>query len=243
LSRPNGGYISGYVAPRSDSSVGVWSLRDVTQAQRDGLWFTPDPLFGNVTLLLRGRGSNNSTTFTDDSSSARSVTATGSAVISTTRAKWGSSSIFVPNGSSITLGTAQPNLIGTGDFTIESWLWLSAAGVLGQEDGNYFSLSSGNAIAVFRTTSTSNANPTVNIPNRWVHVCMMRSGTIGYIFIDGILSFAVAIGAGANTWTASAFVLSCSGAAGIYAQDIRVTTAARYPTAGFTPPRGGLPPR
>jgi len=244
MSRPDGGFLSGYASPRPDAAVGVWSLRDVAQAQRDGLWFAPDPLFSSVTLLLRGRGSNNSTTFTDDSSSARSVTATGSAVISTTRAKWGSSSIFVPNGGSVTLGTSPPNLIGTGNFTIEAWLWLSAAGALGQTDGNYLSLGSGTAIAVFRApTTATNANAGVSIPNRWVHVCMMRSGTTGYIFIDGISPVAVAIGSGNNGWTTSAFALSCSGAAGLYAQDIRVTSSARYSTSGFTVPKGGLPTR
>jgi hypothetical protein len=242
-SRPDGGWIAGYTAPRPDAAVGVWSVRDVAQSQRAGLWFTADPLFSSVTLLLRGRGTNGSTTITDDSSSARSLSATGSAVISTTRAKWGSSSIFVPNGGSITLGTSPPNLIGTGNFTIEAWLWLSATASLGQTDGNYLALSSGSAIAVFRAPSAANANAGVNIPSRWVHVCMMRSSTVGYLFLDGISSAVVSVGSGNNTWTTSAFALSCSGAAGIYAQDIRVTSSARYSTAGFTPPLGGLPTR
>jgi hypothetical protein len=222
----------------------VWSLRDVAQAQRDGLWFAPDPLFSSVTLLLRGKGSNNSTTFTDDSSSARSVTATGSAVISTTRAKWGSSSIFVPNGGSVTLGTSPPNLIGTGNFTIEAWLWLSASGSLGQGDGNVITLSASNAIATFRAGAfTGSYNPSVNLANRWVHVCMMRTGTVGQIFLDGLLYGGVTIGASNNNWTTSAFALSCSGTAGLYAQDIRVTSSARYSTSGFTPPKGGMPTR
>jgi len=244
MSRPDGGYVAGYVAPRSDAAVGVWSLREVAQAQRDGLWFSPDPLFSTVTLLLRGHGTNGSTTITDDSSSARSVTASGSAVISTTRAKWGSTSIFVPSGGSISLGASPPNLVGSGNFTIEAWIWNGAAGTLGQLDGNYISIGSGNIIGVFRASSGSGiANPSVNIPSRWVHGCMMRSGNVGYVFLDGTNIGAVAVGAGTNNWTASAFALSCSSGAGIYAQDIRVTPSARYSTAGFTPPLGGLPTR
>jgi hypothetical protein len=49
-----------------------------------------DPSFSNIVLLLHMDGSNNSTTFTDSSSSARTVTASGTAKLTTTSPQYGS---------------------------------------------------------------------------------------------------------------------------------------------------------
>lgn len=85
---------------------------------------TTDPHWANVILLLKGEGTNGSTTITDSSSAPRLVQALGNAQISTAQFKFGSSSItFDGAGDYLRLASDETNFaLGTGDFTIEMWL-------------------------------------------------------------------------------------------------------------------------
>ena len=76
-----------------------------------------DPNFANVTLLLHSDGTSGSTTFTDNSNSSRTITASGNAQIDTTIKKFGSGSAeFDGTNSKLTI---SGNPLGSGDFTIE----------------------------------------------------------------------------------------------------------------------------
>ena len=80
-----------------------------------------DSSFSNVTLLLHGDGTNGSTSITDSSSSPKTVTVNGNAQIDTTIKKFGTGSIeFDGTNSNLTLPSG---LIGSGDFTIEYWVY------------------------------------------------------------------------------------------------------------------------
>lgn len=84
---------------------------------------TADPHWNNVSLLIRGNGENNATTITDSSSNALTVTANGDAKISTAQSKFeGSSVVFDGTGDFLSMTSAALPL-GTGDFTIEGWLY------------------------------------------------------------------------------------------------------------------------
>ena len=87
-----------------------------------------------VKLLLHCNGVNGSTTFTDSSTSGKTVTAGGTpniATISTARSRYGGASGLFVGGGSYSLGWAGSCLyladsddwfLGTGDFTIDFWV-------------------------------------------------------------------------------------------------------------------------
>lgn len=78
-----------------------------------------DPNFANVELLLRGIGSNGSTTFTDESSNGYTVTPSGDAQISTAQGLGESSSmLFDGSGDYLTISVTG-GLGGHSDWTIE----------------------------------------------------------------------------------------------------------------------------
>lgn len=80
-----------------------------------------DPHFADVSLLLHFDGSNGSTTFTDSSDNAETVTANSGAEISTAQSKFGGSSGYFASGAYLSMDTSGA-AFGTGDFTIEAWI-------------------------------------------------------------------------------------------------------------------------
>ena len=87
-----------------------------------------DGYFDDVVLLLHGDGTDGSTTVTDDSVSAKTVTAYGSSVISTTRSKFGGSGLYFPGATTDFMSTPNSTdwAFGTGDVTVEAWVYIDA---------------------------------------------------------------------------------------------------------------------
>ena len=106
-----------------------------------------DQYYNNVNLLLRLTGSNGSTTFVDNSSSPKTMTANGNAQISTAQTKFSGGSLYLDgNGDYLTTPNTTSLLLGTNDFTIECFLYLTQNGTTGVGEtyapliqlGNYF---------------------------------------------------------------------------------------------------------
>lgn len=93
-----------------------------------------DPNYANVSLLLACNGTNGSTLFPDDSLIARTVTAQGTAQVSTAAPKFGTGALDLPGGAASWLSTPMtPSLeLSTGSFTVEGWF--KAADVLNGAD-------------------------------------------------------------------------------------------------------------
>lgn len=90
-----------------------------------------DPLFGQVALLMHMEGADNSTTFTDSSSSPKTVTPSGNARLSTTSPLQGLASgrFDGTNSTHLTIPAAQVPLLHATFWTIEfDWEQLGAAG-------------------------------------------------------------------------------------------------------------------
>jgi len=80
-----------------------------------------DPYYENVTLLLHLSGADGSTTFTDSSSASKTITTSGTPVLSSSEYKFAGGSGYF-NGSSklIAATSSDPDFVfGTGDFTAE----------------------------------------------------------------------------------------------------------------------------
>lgn len=86
-----------------------------------------DPHFSKVALLLPMNGSNNSTTFTDRSANAWTVTASGNAKISTDQSVYGgSSAAFDGAGDLLTIAANSVFDFSTTPNTFECWLYVNA---------------------------------------------------------------------------------------------------------------------
>ena len=144
----------------------------------------------------------------DDSSHSHTVTASGSATISSTQAKFGGNSLSL-NGTSQYLTVPNDSLFnfGSEDFTIEMWIYMTSNAGTNAEDRHAL---------VARRASSSNRSFHVGIQsdggmqklqfshstngtngyqenyytdlqlNTWTHIAIVRSGSKVYAFVDGI---------------------------------------------------------
>jgi len=97
-----------------------------------------DGYFSNVSLLLHFDGSNGSTTFTDSSVNANTVTTFGDASLSTARKRFGTASgSFDGSGDYLTCPTTPGGLFdfGSGDFTVEASIYTTTVSVIQQVAG------------------------------------------------------------------------------------------------------------
>jgi len=87
-----------------------------------------DPYFANVSLLIQGNGVDASTSILDTSSTGHSVTVVGNAQVDTGIAQFPIGSIiFDGAGDRCTVANHASLQFGTGDFTIDFWVYLSGS--------------------------------------------------------------------------------------------------------------------
>jgi hypothetical protein len=215
-----------------------------------------DPNFSNVSVLLHMDGSNGSTTFTDSSSNAFTMTAAGNAQISTTQSKFGGSSgYFDGNGDSVTASANAAFAFGTGDFTIEGWFYSLTSGSTLRGMIDFRSVASGtnglmlrengSGFLVFLNTAILLSTATGRTANTWQHVALVRNGSTVTLYVDGTSRASATSSANMtdNRFRLSGFVdaqdatFTYNG----YMDDIRVTKGVARYTANFTPPTAPFP--
>jgi hypothetical protein len=156
-----------------------------------------DPDFNLVTQLYQFDGTNGAqnNTFLDSSSNSFSVTRSGSATqgtfspFSSEEGKWSVS--FDGTDDYLSIPTSDDFAFGTGDFTIEMWVFRTTTGMNftyeGRKGGNanriliYFNTSNQLVVSAGGTKTDSETFPT----GEWVHIALVRSGTTGYLFKNG----------------------------------------------------------
>jgi len=211
---------------------------------------TGDPYYSAVSLMLSMDGTNGSTTFTDSSLNALTITPT-SATISTSQAKYGASGYF--NGTSAYITAASSAItLGTSDFTIEFWIYPLDVRTFSLYDsrtnetnpnGNGFVIGT-NASQAWVVYQAANriVGPTV-VANQWTHVAVTRSGSSVKMYING-----TQVG---STWTTTGSFSDGATLIGTdypknarfvngYIDDFRISRFARY-VSNFTPPTSALP--
>jgi len=207
------------------------------------------PLFSDVSLLLHCDGSNNSTTFTDNSSNNLSVTANGDAKVSTAVKKFGTGSAnFDGNGDSLTVADNALWAFGTSDFTVEMWVNFSSTSGTQQLISLYpngFSIQWQGLWNIYLSGATNvMARSFSPSTSTWYHFALTRDGTNLRLFIDGLKLG----GDVSNSTNISSGELSI-GKLGFYnvqffnghIDDLRITKGVARYTANFTPPTAAFP--
>ena len=229
-----------------------------------------DPDFASVALLLHGEGANASTTFTDSSNNAltASLTANGSAAISTAQAKFGTASLNFNSGSdaSIQLPSSSNALdvAVSQDFTLEWWMYVTSFSsqaptgtstyAIGEFSGSVryswnltsTSASSGLCAISFAVAYSSSGLVTHqnSIPvNQWVHFAHVRASDVNTMYVDGVASTSTRTnGSALNNSSFWSIGPRQSGSSNqLYMDEVRVTTGVARYTADFTPPTSAFP--
>jgi hypothetical protein len=175
---------------------GNWSVLDVYNRQRRNLWIqSNDPFVNNVICDIRFDGANNGTVFNDSGPLLLPVSRVGTTgvVSSTTRSKYGSASSLFPDTNGY-LSVNHPSLaLGTGNFTIEMWLFVATSrinnGILSLGTSN--STFTGILFASSNLLSGIGYSSVVALPiGSWFHLAYVREGTgtnQAKLYLNGIL--------------------------------------------------------
>lgn len=241
------------------SATGLWTMQDQMRYQAAGTWppsVVPDPYFENVIGLFHFDGTNGAqnNTFLDSSTNAFSITRNGNTTQGSfspfSRAAGNWSNYFDGSGDNLTVASNAAFTFGTGDWTIEVWLYLAsdqatADGVFDLRppatNGLYPAIvfNTGNTLGfyvngVYVITSSALA------VGQWYHVAVARSGTSTKMFVNGVQS--------GSTYTDTNNYLSSTATIGTlaglstgydftgYISNLRVVKGTAVYTAAFTPP-------
>lgn len=150
---------------------------------------------GYTKLLLHANGTNNSSTFYDDSKPPKTTSTFGDAKLSTTQSKFGGSSAYFDGaGDYISIPASSDWNFSTGDFTVDFWIY--PTGALNDKDFLDFGsditkdarLMFWNNKLYFFDNDTPSCNlldPSEIALNAWSHYAVVRNGTNLTIYRDG----------------------------------------------------------
>ena len=219
-----------------------------------------DPNWSSVVLAMHMDGANSTTSFTDVSTTPKTITRFGDAKISTAQSKFGgASAYFDGSGDYLTVPSHSDFEFASGDFTIEMFIKTSATkqnstlfaknSTSGFDAGSIQvlmnSVASDGKIAVW-VRDFSNAAPLLLtsgvsvIDDTWHHVAIVKYGSSNSIYVDGV-SRANATASYTLASTTKGLCIaddlnfSSRGFLG-YIDDIRITKGVARYTANFTPP-------
>ena len=204
-----------------------------------------DPDFASVVLLMHFDGADGSTTFTDNSSSAKTLTAVGNAQLDTAQQRFGTASgLFDGSGDRVTAAASTDFEFGSGNLTLEFFLRLTGPnnfGIFYTEDGNT-SLHFDASRWVWRANNT-NVFVTTDTPslNTWYHIALVRNGTTTRVYRNAVI---VATGTSVNCANTNSAIRIGGGYQQLngHIDELRITKGvARYTAAGFTVPTAAFP--
>jgi len=211
-----------------------------------------DQYFYATELLVSGNGTNGSTTFTDESSNALTITANGNVQVDTAVKKFGTGSIeFDGTGDYLTVPDDPAWDLNSSDFTIEAWVYPTASPaqpiIIGQWTSSYSwaLMLSNNSNRYLRAILYNGVfNDYVSTSalslNSWNHCAFVREGNTVSLYLNGTsvysTSFTGSVGASTSAVSIGANSVGGSPFQG-YLDDVRVTKGVARYTSDFTPPR------
>ena len=258
--RFNGSVLGPRQATSASTAAGVFGLVDhqvlsganLFPKSPDPNFFTVDPYFNYVNLLLNGDGTNGAqnNTFVDSSTNNLSITKTGTVMQGTFSpfSLTGFSNYF--DGTGDYLQTTIPSAIGTGNFTFEAWVYSQNVSGGGNESIISINGTSGFYVQFFQTyvrawvTGLAASYIEYNgvTTGRWYHVAVTRTGSTLRLFLDGTLRASGSTSGDINTTTVQIGALS-GGASDLWRGNIsnlRLIVGTSLYTASFTAPTAAL---
>jgi hypothetical protein len=163
---------------------------------------TGDDDFANVVLLLDGDGTSgdDNNTFTDSSTNAHTITENGSVVqgsFSPYGDNW--SNYFDGSGDYLTISQSSSLDLGSGDFTVEAWIYAESATqdsqfrrILATEANGSSAvqlyINASGQVVYTANDDVSRLTGTTNVLNGWHHIAVTRQGSAGgniKLYVDG----------------------------------------------------------
>jgi hypothetical protein len=151
----------------------------------------------NTKLLIHSDQHDASTTFTDSSTSAHTVTGILQAHHDTNYQKFGATSMrFDGSGDYLNAGTSTDFVFGTGDFTIASWCRWNSVGyqtIMTNRDGTgsdarwIFQVTTSNKLGLDTALTAMLTSSTSLVNNTWYHCAATRESGVMRLFINGVL--------------------------------------------------------
>ena len=176
-----------------------------------------------------------------DFTGKNNITTVGSVVSNTAQKKYGNQSLYFNGSSYVTIPATQNLAFGTGDFTIECWVYLldKGKGIFHVSTTSVLPSSvTGIAVAVDPTTgwnfyaanSQNSTGPIVSL-STWYHVAVVRSSGTTTLYINGVANQSRADTTNyTGTFGAIGGFYSTSYLTACYIDDFRITRGvARYP--------------
>ena len=230
---------------------------------RFGVSAPADPYFNNVSLLLHGDGADGSTTIVDSSPRPKTPTIFGNARISTAQNKFGPSSLVGGSAPDFIWGTNRiqysPGVdfqYGTGDFTVEYWVYPFSQGVgkiiYTQAAGgvNYFMTGITNANLPYFIFALTGGGTLVTGPvlfmNTWSHFAAVRHQGVAVVYTNGVGGTPQNCAQNFNNVTYPPNIGGYEHAPSTepmrgYVDEFRITKGVARYTANFTPPAAPFP--
>lgn len=215
-----------------------------------------DPFFSSVTLLMHGDGTPGDTATVDSSSYGRTITSAGAPLptLSDAQVKFGPTSMaFTGSGNSaFTCAASAETLPGTGDYTIEFWIYplsFSTSPYLvtnrggGTGAGWYYTAGVGGALS-FGIDGRGTFSAGGIVTDAWQHVAASRVSGTTRLFVGGSLfnTFADTTDfEGVGRPLAIGRDNSSGNNLNGFVDDLRLTMGVGRYTIAFTPPTAAFP--
>ncbi len=219
-----------------------------------------DPYWNNVVFMSHFDGPNGSTAFADSSQSSKTISAysTGSPTLSSTQAKFGSTSLKVggaANGTVYTPTASTDWSFVLYDFTVELWFYGNnftnrsailnlAAGLTNQL---YFKVEAGGGSIIWALGVTSASITKTVTASTWHHTALCRQNGVMFIFLDGIL-LSSSTPAAINFSVSTLLYLGVDTSLGVgvqqldgYIDDVRITKGVARYVRSFAVPTAAYP--
>lgn len=211
-----------------------------------------DTYYNSCSLLLHFNGTNNSTTFTDDSPNNLTVTSNNGAKITSSISKFGNASLFLDGTNDyVTVVDSSKLDFGSGDFTIEYWEYrinnTNSSPTLARNTNSftpYFIWHGGSSTIELYLSSNGSSWDVASavsmgtiITNAWTHYAVTRNGNTFRTFQNGtqISSFtsAASLPAGSGELQIGRYTTSFYFKGG-YIDELRITKGVARYTGSFT---------
>jgi len=189
-----------------------------------------------------------------DGAAINNMETVGNAQVSTTQAKFGTTSVYVPSGGSsgcALVPNSAPLTLGTGSWTIEFWAYTDASGTKVYMDllnaantviyGEMYSI--GTALYWYANSTTVITGTGALTANTWQHIAVCKSGSSTRLFVNGVQvgsTYTDTIDYACPRWEIGGRSNSTFPIVG-YMDDLRVTKGVARYTTTFTPPTQAFP--